>query len=616
MYDFLKKVPLFADLSEADLKHLCEMAEEVRLSAGQELFAEGSPGDRAYIIKEGQLEIVKTSGGRDVLLSVRDEPGDIIGEMALLEQVPRTASVRARTDSVLLAIHQDQFDHLLNTSSSAARAILDTVLARLRGTEAMLRQSEKMAQLGTLTAGVAHELNNPAAAVKRGAGQLNSSIAQFEQVHINLSRLALTEAQREVLQDLAQQGQEQAARPPELDVLVRSDREYELETWLEEQGVADAWELAPTLVNLDYNTSALTVLTEHFPPDQLPVVIGWLGATYTIYSLLSEIGQGAERISQIVKALKTYSYLDQAPVQAVDVHEGLDSTLIILRNKLKSGISVRREYAPDLPQIQAYGSELNQVWTNIIDNAADALEGQGEIVIRTRRDGESVVVEIQDNGPGIPEEIRSKVFDPFFTTKPPGKGTGLGLNISYNIAVQRHLGDIKVFSQPGKTCFQVRLPISFETAQGNPPPIEAISRASDERIRYILETTEKIAVVGISAHSDRPAHTVPAYLQEHGYRIFPVNPNLDEVLGERAYPDLVSIPEPVDVVMIFRRSEMVPPIVEQAIQIGAKVVWMQEGIVNEQAAEVAHTAGLEVVMDACMRAANKRLVRSHDKPSM
>ena len=180
------------------------------------------------------------------------------------------------------------------------------------------------------------------------------------------------------------------------------------------------------------------------------------------HNLLTEIGIGAGRISQIVNALKSYSYLDQAPVQGVDVHEGLNNTLLILSNKLKTGINVKREYASDLPKIQAYGSELNQVWTSILDNAADALEGRGDITIRTRRDNECVVVEIEDNGPGIPEEIQHKIFDSFFTTKPPGKGTGLGLNISYNIVVQHHRGDIKVFSHPGKTCFQVWLPVDFE----------------------------------------------------------------------------------------------------------------------------------------------------------
>jgi len=459
--EFLAKVSLFSNLPETDFKRICGIVEVVRLTAGEELFAEGSPGDRAFIIKEGQLEVLKTSSGREVLLDVPG-PGSVIGEMALVQDVPRMASVRARTDCVLLTIHHDQFERLLNTSPSAARAILNTVLTRWRNTAAMLHQSERMAQLGTLTAGVAHELNNPAAAVKRSTVQMKDAIEQFERAHRQLKQCTFVDAQWQTLEELGDYARARATRPTEFDVLTRSDREYELEAWLEAQGVPDAWEYASTLVNLDYDAHKLASMAGHFASDQLPTVICWLMATFEISSLLNEIGQGAERISQIVKALKSYSYLDQAPVQAVDVHEGLDNTLVILRHKLEAGIGVRREYAPDLPKIEAYGSELNQVWTNIIDNAADAMDGQGRIIIRTRQDRDWVVVEIEDDGPGIPPEIQPRLFDPFFTTKPPGQGTGLGLDISYNIIVYRHRGDIKVSSEPGKTCFQVWLPVNFE----------------------------------------------------------------------------------------------------------------------------------------------------------
>jgi signal transduction histidine kinase len=383
--------------------------------------------------------------------------------MALLEQKPRMATVRARTDCALLVVHKEQFDQLLRTSPSAASTMFYTVLERWRVTEATLRQSEKMAQLGTLSAGVAHELNNPAAAVKRGAGQLQATLAQYEAHQTDLNQLTLTQEQRETLRGLEQRARELAAQPPELDALVRGDREYEMETWLEGRGVSEAWQCASTLVNLTYDTDEMAALAEHFGRDQLPAVIRWLNATYMVHNLLAEIGQGADRISAIVKALKSYAYLDQAPVQAVDVHEGLDNTLLILRHKLKEGISVRREYAPDLPQIQAYGSELNQVWTNIIDNAADALGRTGTITIRTRREGGWVVVEIEDDGPGIPPENQSRLFDPFFTTKPPGQGTGLGLDITYTIVVHKHRGDIKVLSKPGQTCFQVWLPFDLAT---------------------------------------------------------------------------------------------------------------------------------------------------------
>jgi signal transduction histidine kinase len=459
-YDFLRKVQLFAELPEEDLIRLCEVVEEVHLPAGEELFAEGSPGDMAYVIEDGQVEILKSSDGRKVQLAVR-QPGEVIGEMALLESMPRNATGRALTDSVLLAISRQQLDGLLDSSPLSARIMLHTVTQRLRSTELLLRQSEKMAQLGTLTAGVAHELNNPAAAARRGAEQLRSAFAAQQQAQVGLNGLTLSASQQAILSDLDRQAGLRAAQPVGLDSLQRSDQESALEGWLEDHSVENGWELAPQLASLGYNPAELDHLASVFPGDALAVVLGWLGITFTIYNLLEEIGQGATRISEIVKALKSYAYLDQAPVQSIDVHEGLDNTLVMLRSKLKAGVNVHRDYSPDLPRIQAYGSELNQVWTNIIDNAVDAMDGKGEITIRTRQEKDCVVVEIEDNGPGIPESVQSKIFDPFFTTKPVGKGTGLGLNISYNI-IKKHHGEIRVDSHPGMTRFIVTLPLDYD----------------------------------------------------------------------------------------------------------------------------------------------------------
>lgn len=608
MDNFLKKIPFFANLPASDLESLCKLVTEVSLPAGEILFTEGSPGDKAYIIKQGQLEILKASGGSNVLLAVR-QSGDVIGEMSLLESAPRFATARARSDCILLVIEHQHLDHFLNTSPSAAKAMLHTITNRLRSTEVIIRQSEKMAQLGTMTAGIAHELYNPVAAIGRGADQLKDVIGRWQQSQFQLSQLALSETQKEGLQTLDELVKERARHPADLDLLGRSDQEEQMETWLDQQGVQDGWEFAPLLVSLGYDAGQLNQLTETFQADSFSTVVQWLESTFSLYSLLEEINQGSRQMSTIITVLKSYVYLDQAPVQLVDIHSGLDNTLVLLRSRLKEGITVKRDYDPQLPRIQAYGSELNQVWTNIIANAIDSLGDQGELILRTSHTAQAVCVEFQDNGPGIPADIQPQLFSPFFTTKPMGKGTGLGLNISYNI-VKKHGGEIKFFSEPGLTNFVVTLPVNFEAMATGEEPISGVEVPSDEDLLSIMTSAHTIAVVGISDRPDVPAHTIPAYLQKAGYRIYPVNPRLDSVLGEKAYPDLHSIEQPIDIVLVFRRSEFVPEIVQQAIQINARVVWMQEGIIHEGAALVAKNAGLKVVMNTCLGATHRRLLRA------
>jgi PAS domain S-box-containing protein len=343
--------------------------------------------------------------------------------------------------------------------------VLEETLNMLNEAHNQLMIQEKMASLGKLSAGMAHELNNPASSAQRGAAQLQATFAQWQDIQLKMAQLKLEEKQVDRVMELDRMSKERTQKPVDLNALTRSDREVALEQWLEERDIDAVGELVPALVSLGYDQRGLEALATVFTAQQFAVVIEWLSFKHAIYSLVDEISLGTGRIVEIVKALKTYTYMDQAPVQSVDVREGLDNTLIILHSKLKSGVTVVREYAEDLPVIQAYASELNQVWTNIIDNAIDAMDGEGTLVVRTRREDPWVVVEIEDDGRGIPKEIQSQIFDPFFTTKGPGEGTGLGLNISRNLVVQKHNGLITAISKPGSTCLTVRLPIDFSPAE-------------------------------------------------------------------------------------------------------------------------------------------------------
>lgn len=465
---FLRKIPLFSDLPEPYLDEICRQSSEIRLAAGDLLFSEGDAGQHAYIIREGQVGIYKESSGLPILLAVR-QAGDVIGEMALIESAPRNATIRALSDSLLLAIGSDAFIHLLDTYPFVARKLLHTVTHRLQSSELLLRQSEKMAQLGVLTAGITHELNNPAAAVQRGSEQIRFNLLDLLRTTLEIGALELTPEQFQTLLSMETDWQASAQTALKFDPLERSDREEEIEHWLESR-VEGGWKYASGLVEMGYTPASLEALVKMFPSQSHGLLLRWTIGCFTVLRLLDEINLGSGRMSEIVKALKSYVFLDQGPIQEVDIHEALENTLIILRFKLKQGILVRREFDPALPRIEAHGSELNQVWTNIIDNAIDAMDGKGELLLRTSYRDPWIVVEICDNGPGIPAEIQSKIFYPFFTTKAVGTGTGLGLNTSYNI-IRKHNGDIRVYSRPQETRFEVWLPLSprFDTAESLPP---------------------------------------------------------------------------------------------------------------------------------------------------
>jgi signal transduction histidine kinase len=418
---------------------------------------QGETGDSAFVIVNGGFEIQKQSGQSLIKIDVRGS-GEIIGEMALLSQAPRSATVTAVVDSETLCISKEVFDNLLSTSSTAALAVLKWVMARLSQNDALLHQQERMAALGTLSAGLAHELNNPAAAAQRSASLLKDSQAKWLVLTHEIEARAFQERQTEWLNGFIKESARRFASPVKLEALDKIDLVDQLQAWLEANGVASAWDLAPAMVNFGWDVESLETLKSISFFD---LSIRWLGAGCMMTELLNEVQGTTERLSKIVKAMKAYTYLDQAPLLEVDVHEGLENTLVIMQHKIKQGVTVKREYSKSLPHIEAYASELNQVWTNIIDNAVDAMNGKGEIILRTYQEDHHVVVEIIDNGPGIPQDIQTRIYEPFFTTKPPGKGTGLGLHISHDIIANRHRGQLLVDSKPGETKFKAVLPIQM-----------------------------------------------------------------------------------------------------------------------------------------------------------
>jgi signal transduction histidine kinase len=431
----LRSAPLFAQLPPEELTHLATMTQPMTLAPGDLLLREGDPGDAMYVVISGELDVTKLSGGQEVQLA-RVGPGTIQGEMSAIEGRPRSASVRAITKVDVLRIPREALLNVFAVEPEAAFSVLRVMSDRLRSTESLLREREKLAGLGQLAAGLAHELNNPAAAIRRSVASLSDAVAARDRLHPPTRVTDLRPADPE----------------PMLGPLDRSDRIEELT-----EVVSDS-SLAASLVDAGWTPDQLASAFDGLNPTESADAAAWLAQTNTVHDLLEEVRTAADRISEIVGAVKSYAYLDQAPVQRIDVRGGLNNTLVILAHKLKAGVDVMRDYASDLPEIDAYGSELNQVWTNIIDNAVDAMDGRGALEIRAERtDVGGVRVTICDNGPGVPPDSLPHLFEPFYTTKPPGVGTGLGLHISHQV-VSRHGGEIRVDSRPGRTCFVTTLP--------------------------------------------------------------------------------------------------------------------------------------------------------------
>ncbi|SRR5579883_768225 len=459
MLDALRHVSLFAQLSDQQLQWLSDRSQELWLEPGEYMALEGELLKYFYVLITGEIKFTKKVGNAERHV-MSFGPGTYTGHELILLNIPHLlVNVCAVKASYLLTWDISTFWEMLTTCPSISRDLLIITAQRVEILESVSRHHEKLIALGTLAAGLAHELNNPATAVVRSVTYLQEIFHKLLSLAFLLNQKQMTKEQLLFLENLLYDAMARAKTSFHLDPLVQSDREEEVAGWLDLHNVPDSWKIAPTLAR-GLNTQTLDTIVEHLTNESelLSEVLTWFDATLTGADVLDEIDKSSGHISELVKAIKEYSYMDQAPMQEVNIHQGIESTLTILAHKLKHGITVKRNYDQTLPKICAYGSELNQVWTNLIDNAIDAMGGKGQICIRTARENNCILVEIIDNGPGIPPEIQGRIFEPFFTTKGVGQGTGLGLVISYQI-VEKHQGDIRLFSEPGNTQFQVILPI-------------------------------------------------------------------------------------------------------------------------------------------------------------
>ncbi len=454
---------LFPQLSKVQLETLCPYAEQVKFNTGDKIFEEGQTADAFYALLEGEIRVVKHIGDGEQVLAVHTE-GEFTGEVSLLSNGLNIATGVATKPSRLLKIPAEKLLGVFAAHPEVGGTILAAMARRRPEAEALVRQREKMASLGVLAAGLAHELNNPASAAQSASRQLQETFNRQKTISLKLCERGISPKQHESVAAFMQAAKDRLADSEPLDPLVQSDREEELSEWLDSHDVAEAWSLAPTFVTAGITIEQLEAVSEDVDSDALCDTLEWCEATLSINALLREIENSTDRIVGLVCAVKEYSFMDQAPLQEIDVHSGIENTLTILAYKFrKNTICVEKEFDPEMPMICAYGSELNQVWTNLLDNAVDALserEGKRKIVIATAHVVDGVSVEIRDNGPGIPEDIKTQIFEPFFTTKGVGKGTGLGLDIAYRTVVMRHHGDIKVYSDEKGACFKVCLPIA------------------------------------------------------------------------------------------------------------------------------------------------------------
>ena len=452
----LLRVPAFAALPEDQLTWFLSQSEELHLKPGDTFVRQNDPADAMFVVLEGDLQARGEMAGEVFVFSIK--PGDVTGVLPFSRMKHATVTGRALTASRVLRFPAALFSDLVQKMPELAKRLVGLMSDRIREATRIEQQRDRLAALGKLSAGLAHELNNPASAAKRATSQLRDILKRIRDASHELGRRELTSAQKAEIEKLEASLTTVDGPPP--DSLTTSDLEEQMEQWLHRHGQNDLWQLASDLARRNIKPAVLESLFATLEPDTARAALVRIAASLEVANLLNEIESSTSRISELVLAIKEYTFMDQAPLQNVDIVKSLENTLTILNHKLKRrAVVVQRDYEQIPLLVNSFGSELNQVWTNIIDNAIDAMGDGGKLRVRTYRDDTCVVVEIGDNGPGIPPEIKPRIFEPFFTTKGVGEGTGLGLDTVQRI-VRKHRGNIQVASEPGDTRFQVWLPLA------------------------------------------------------------------------------------------------------------------------------------------------------------
>ena len=454
--ELLRRVAVFADTPEDQIDWFLSQSQDVSLKAGDTFIRQGDPAITMFVLLEGKFNFRGEFSGEAYVREL--SAGEVTGLLPFSRMKTHPVTARALTDGRMLRFPSSQFPQLIQTMPELVTRLVGIMSDRIREVTRFEQQRDRLASLGKLSAGLAHELNNPASAAKRATSQLRELSVKIRNASQELGRRQLTEEQRAFIEKLETSLMQADATHP-LNALAIADLEDQLDSLLRSHGQNDLWQLAADLARRNFKPDALEQLFSVLDADTARAALVRISAFAEISGLLNEIESATTRISDLVKAIKEYTFMDQAPVQNVDIIKTLENTLTILNHKLKKGVAVERDYQKVPLLVNSFGSELSQVWTNIIDNAIDAMNGSGKLRVRTYRQDDCVVVEIDDNGPGIPPEVQPRIFEPFFTTKGVGEGTGLGLDTVQRI-VKKHRGSIQVNSKPGDTRFQVWLPVA------------------------------------------------------------------------------------------------------------------------------------------------------------